>query len=126
MSLLRSFRAWLLAAVAVAALVLVNAPATDSTAARVAHLESLVRCPSCENISVAESNATSAVAVRALINREVRAGKSDTEILTGLESTYGTAIILSPPARGWGVVLWLAPVGVMVGLAAWWILRRRA
>ena len=61
------------------------APATDGAQARIAHLETLVKCPACEDLSVAQSNATSAIAVRHEIARRVRAGESDNQILTSLE-----------------------------------------
>ena len=124
MRLLRSFWLWAAAALAVVALVLVAAPGTSSRAARVAHLESLVRCPSCEDLSVAQSTSTSSLAVRHEIARLVAAGASDASILTRLESTYGSSILLSPPTSGIGVVLWLVPllgvlalIGVAVRLA---------
>jgi cytochrome c-type biogenesis protein CcmH len=101
----------------VIAAAVLSAPTTSSSAQRVAHLESLVRCPSCEDISVAQSNATSAIAVRHEIVAKVAAGKSDNEILTSLEAAYGTSILLSPPTSGLGVLLWAVPVaGVLVAL----------
>ncbi len=110
MNALRSFRLWALALVAVAALAFFSAPSAPSSASRVAHLETLVRCPSCEDISVAQSNATSAVAVRHEIEAKVSSGASDNQILTSLEATYGTSILLSPPTSGLGVLLWAVPV----------------
>jgi len=124
---LGSFRLWFAALVAVGALALVSAPSVSSAQARVAHLESLVRCPSCEDLSVAQSNATSAIAVRHEILQKVRHGQSDNEILTSLEATYGTAILLSPPTTGLGVILWVLPLAglvvlVLIGVRLW---RRR-
>ncbi len=98
----------------VAGLVVADQSSSVSVAARSAHLESLVRCPSCEDLSVAQSNATAAIAVRHEIERKVRAGESDTAILTSLEATYGTSILLSPSTAGLGAILWLGPV--LVGL----------
>jgi cytochrome c-type biogenesis protein CcmH/NrfF len=116
-SVLGSFRLWALALVVVIAAAVLSAPTTSSSAQRVAHLESLVRCPSCEDISVAQSNATSAIAVRHEIAAKIAAGKSDNEILTSLEAAYGTSILLSPPTSGLGVLLWAVPVsGVLVAL----------
>jgi cytochrome c-type biogenesis protein CcmH len=117
MRVLRSFRLWLVALVAVAGLVVASAPSVPAQSARIAHLESLVRCPSCEDISVAQSNATSAVAVRHEIEAKVRRGVSDTAILTSLEATYGTSILLSPPTSGLGVLLWVVPaLGVLLAV----------
>jgi cytochrome c-type biogenesis protein CcmH len=113
---LRSFRLWCLALVAVVALVLVAAPSAGTVQGRIAHLETLVKCPACEDISVAQSNATSAIAVRNEIAQRVRAGDSDSQILTSLESRYGTSILLSPPTSGIGALLWLAPMTALLAL----------
>lgn len=118
MSVLGSFRLWLVALVAVGAFVLVSAPNVPDAQARIAHLESLVRCPSCEDLSVAQSNATSAIAVRHEIAQKVHHGSSDDQILTSLENTYGTSILLSPPTTGLGALLWILPLALVVVLAA--------
>ncbi len=117
MKVLTSFRLWALALVVVGVFAFVNTPTSPSTLSRIAHLESLVKCPSCEDLSVAQSNATSAVAVRNEIATKVRAGESDNQILTSLEDVYGTSILLSPSTTGLGVVLWLAPLLVLVVVA---------
>ena len=75
-----------------------------------------VKCPACEDISVAQSTATSAVAVRHEIAQRVRAGASDSQILTSLEATYGTSILLSPSTTGLGSLLWLVPVAALVAM----------
>jgi cytochrome c-type biogenesis protein CcmH/NrfF len=54
------------------------------------------------------------VAVRDEIARRVHAGQSDDVISTSLESRYGTAILLSPPVVGVGVLLWAVPVALLV------------
>jgi len=114
--ILRSFWLWAAAMVIVFAFAL-SLPATQSSAAtRIAHLESLVKCPSCEDLSVAQSNATTAVAVRHEIAADVAAGKSDDQILTSIEDAYGPSILLSPPTSGLGVLLWVVPLAVVVAL----------
>ncbi len=112
---------FLAALVVVAIAVAVVNPHAPSAAARVAHLETLVRCPSCEDLSVAQSTSTSSLAVRHEITRLVAAGVNDSSILTRLESTYGPSVLLSPPTSGIGVVLWLVPllgVLVLIGVGA--------
>jgi cytochrome c-type biogenesis protein CcmH len=95
---------------------------SSSTERRIAHLESIVRCPACEGLSVAQSNATSSIAVRHEIERRVKAGDSDTSILTSLQERYGSAILLTPSSRGLGAVLWIVPfAAVALGL---FVLRR--
>ena len=128
MRIVKSFGLFLAALVAVAVLVGLASPSTSTRAARVAHLESLVRCPSCEDLSVAQSNATSSIAVRREIASRVAKGDSDSQILTSLESVYGPTILLSPSTGGIGALLWLAPAGagLVLVLVGWRLWRRRA
>ena len=116
MRVLRSFRLWCVALVCVVAVVLISAPSATGQQSRILHLETLVKCPACEDISVLQSNATSAVAVRHEIAQRVRAGASDSQILTSLEATYGTSILLSPSTSGLGSLLWLVPVAALVAM----------
>lgn len=127
MSVVRSFGLWAVALVAVIAWVGLNSSPAPRDASRIAHLESLVRCPACADLSVAQSNATSALAVRHEIATRVHAGASDTQILTSLERTYGTSILLSPPTSGLGALLYAAPLSAaaLVGVLAVRIARRR-
>lgn len=114
MKILKSFWTWLAACVVVVALSFASAPSASTSSSRIAHLETLVKCPSCEDLSVAISNSTSAIAVRNQISADVHRGKSDNQILTSLENTYGTQILLSPSTSGIGAILWLAPLGVVL------------
>jgi cytochrome c-type biogenesis protein CcmH len=123
---LRSFWLWLAAAIVVIVVAFLAAPSASSTQQRINHLESLVKCPACEDLSVAESNATSAIAVRHEIVLKVQQGESDTAILTSLEDSYGTSILLSPSTSGIGSLLWVLPViVVIVGVGAYLRLVRR-
>ncbi len=122
---LGAFRLWLVALVAVLALALVTGPTTSGPAQRIAHLESLVKCPSCQDLSVAQSNSSSALAVRHEIVSMVHQGQSDTQILTAIEAAYGSSVLLSPSTSGVGVLLWLVPSGVFVGLAVTFVALRR-
>jgi cytochrome c-type biogenesis protein CcmH len=117
-ALARSFTLWCVALVAVGALAVALAPRAAGDGARIARLESLVRCPSCEDLSVAQSNATAAIAVRHEIVADVRRGLSDNRILTSLEDVYGTSILLSPPTSGIGALLWIGPALVGIGVVA--------
>ena len=120
-----SFLVWLVALALVAVLAFVSAPTTSSAAQRVAHLETLVKCPSCQDLSVAQSTSSSSLAVRHEIEGMVAKGDSDSQILTTIEDAYGTSILLSPSTAGWGALLWLVPTAVVVGLAATGVVLRR-
>jgi cytochrome c-type biogenesis protein CcmH len=124
---LRSFTLWSVSLVAVLALVLVTQGSTSSQQSRIARLETLVKCPACDDISVAQSNATSAIAVRHEITQRVMTGASDNAILTSLESRYGSSILLSPSTSGVGILLWAVPLAVVAAavIAALRLARRR-
>lgn len=114
MTRLRSFSFFVVIAVSFFAAVVFYQPKGDPVEDRISHLTHIVRCPSCEALSVAQSNATSSLAIRREIDHKVRAGISDTEILTSLQARYGERILLSPSSRGVGVILWLVPVIALV------------
>jgi cytochrome c-type biogenesis protein CcmH len=87
---------------------------------RAAALESGVRCPSCTDLSVSESNATTAIAVRHQIESMVAAGRSDADIDQALVSEYGQTILLVPPDTGGVPLIWIIPIvlgaGALVGV----------
>ena len=77
-------------------------------------IDALVRCPSCEGISVADSSASTAVAIRHAVAARVRAGQSDGRIDAFLVSRYGPGILLRPPTHGWTAWVWVLPPGALV------------
>jgi cytochrome c-type biogenesis protein CcmH len=99
--------------------------APPTTGQRVSALEAGVRCPACTDLSVAESNTTSAIAVRHQIESMVAAGRSDAAIDQVLVSEYGQTILLVPPNAGGFPLLWVIPIVcgaaalVGVGLVFW-------
>jgi len=89
-----------------------------STSNRTAVLFAEVKCPSCEDLSVAQSTAPSSLAVRQTIERLVADGKTNQQILDALVAVYGTTILLSPPTHGVALLVWIFPVVVAVTMLA--------
>jgi cytochrome c-type biogenesis protein CcmH len=85
-------------------------------AQREAALAAVIRCPTCEDLSVADSDTTSAAAVRHAIDQQVTAGKSDQQIEQFLVGRYGGEILLRPPTKGLSLAVWLVPL--LAGVAA--------
>ncbi len=110
---------WGLALVALAVLLTygsLDGAAAPSDAERAAIIARSLRCPQCAGESVAESNVSVAREIRADIARRVDAGQSDDEIRAAYAALYGEAVLLTPPARGIGSLVWIAPA--IVGLTA--------
>lgn len=92
-----------------------RAPAgPEAPAARSERLAAKVRCPTCNGLSAAESDAAASVAVREEIDRRVAAGEDDGTILRFFVARYGEDILLTPPASGLGAVVWALPVVALV------------
>jgi len=115
----RRFPWWtLFGVVAVIALVIgsgVLGSSAPTAGQRALAIETDIRCPSCEDLSVAQSSAPTAVAVRATVQRQIAEGRSDQQIESYLESRYGASIELDPPASGWTLLVWLVPLLAGVG-----------
>ena len=103
---------------------------TPTTSQRAAAIEAGVRCPSCTDVSVADSDATTAIAVRHEIVSMVAAGASTADIDQTLVSEYGQSILLVPPDSGGIPVLYVVPlvlgVGAVVGVGLLFWRRSRA
>jgi len=87
-----------------------------SAATRVAAIESVIRCPSCEDISVAQSSSSAAIAARQQVRAMVAAGRSDAQIERSFVARYGPTILLRPGTSGLVGLVWLLPA--LAGAAA--------
>jgi cytochrome c-type biogenesis protein CcmH len=116
----RRWGPWLLlACVVVVALVVGTRPAgrPPTQAERVQHIASQLRCPVCEGQTVADSAALISRDIRAAIQERVAAGQPDQQIIAFVVHHYpGT--LLTPPARGVGMIVWALPVLAFVAAAA--------
>ncbi len=77
-------------------------------------ISSLIRCPVCQGLSVADSPATSAVAMKDEVRRLLAAGYSGDQVLAYFETSYGEFIRLEPKARGFNLVVWIAPLAFLL------------
>jgi len=73
-----------------------------------------LRCPVCQNLSVADSPSVLAREMRASIEDRLRAGESPSQIRASFVASYGDWILLDPPARGINLVAWLAPAALLL------------
>jgi cytochrome c-type biogenesis protein CcmH len=86
-----------------------------SNRARAAGLEAAIRCPSCADLSVAESSSSAAVAARHQIAAMVAAGQTDQQIEQSFVARYGSTILLRPGTSGLIGLVWFIPVLAAAG-----------
>ena len=82
---------------------------------RYKQLSAELRCPKCQNQNIADSNAPIAQDLRKLLYKQLEAGASDEEILDYMVSRYGEFVRYKPRFSGVTLMLWLMPVGLLLG-----------
>ncbi len=93
---------------------------------RVREIASGLRCPVCQNLSVADSPSRLAGEMRTEIETQLLAGRTPEAVRAYFVERYGEWVLLAPPRRGLNLVPWLVPVvGVIAGIAIWLVLVRR-
>lgn len=95
--------------------------------ARVRALAKTLRCPVCQSESILESRASTAREMMVILREMAEAGKTDAEITTFFRDRYGDFVMLAPPARGAGGLVWAVPLVLLCagGLVLVAGLRRR-
>jgi cytochrome c-type biogenesis protein CcmH len=73
-----------------------------------------LKCPICQNESVADSPSWVAQQMRAIIRQQIQQGKSDQEIIQYFQQRYGNGIIWAPQWQGFGLLTWLVPVALLL------------
>lgn len=81
---------------------------------RVRAIGESIACPTCAGQSVSDSNAPAAKNIRTEIVRRIEAGQTDDEIRSEIAGLYGDEVLLTPPRRGVGGLVWFLPVAFFV------------
>ena len=90
---------------------------------RVTDLAHELRCLVCQNQTLADSNAPLAVDLRGQIREQLKAGKSEREVMDFMVQRYGDFVLYRPPFKASTLALWLGPFALLA-LGAWLLLRR--
>ena len=95
--------------------------------ARYEDLIAEVRCVTCQNQNIKDSNAFIASDLRREIRRLITEGKSDAEVKEFLVTRYGDFVLYRPRFEGKTLVLWIAPVLFLLfaGVALSRVIRHR-
>ncbi|HSQ09448.1 MAG TPA: cytochrome c-type biogenesis protein [Burkholderiaceae bacterium] len=81
---------------------------------RLVDLSAQLRCLVCQNQSIAESNAELAVDLRNQINEQIKAGRSDKEIVDFMTTRYGDFVLYRPPFKAATALLWIGPIALLL------------
>ncbi|OBX10691.1 cytochrome c-type biogenesis protein [Gallibacterium genomosp. 3] len=83
-----------------------------------------LRCPQCQNNNIADSNALVATDMRAKVLELLQQGKTKQEIVDYMVARYGNFVTYDPPVTASTIILWLAPLALLL-IGVVMLLRRR-
>ena len=121
-------RAYALVAFVVALLV-AAAPAAATPSP--SDLEAEFVCPTCKT-TLDQSDSPIARRMKQMIRSSLAEGKTEKQIRDELVAQFGPAVVAEPPKKGFDLLAWLVPLGILaagavgVGAVAWGWRRRRA
>jgi cytochrome c-type biogenesis protein CcmH len=92
-----------------------GSPVSDESVVhdRAGALAAELRCPVCQGLSAADSQAEAAVAMRTRAEQLVREGYTDAQIRAWFVDRYGEWVLLEPPREGRHWIVWLGPLLVL-------------
>jgi cytochrome c-type biogenesis protein CcmH len=88
--------------------------ADDSQRQRYDELASVLRCPKCQNQNIAESSSPIASDLRGEIQRMLREGRSNEQIIGFMVSRYGDFVLYDPPLSSRTALLWFGPAALLL------------
>jgi len=95
--------------------------------ARAREISQELRCVVCQNQSIDDSDAPLAADLRAIVRERLIAGDTNEEVMAYVVARYGNFVLLKPPVDVQTLLLWGAPLLVLIpgGLGLALYLRRR-
>ena len=96
--------------------------------ARLKAMSSELRCLVCQNTTLADSTAPLAEDLRKEIREQLRAGKSDQEVIDYLVARYGDFVRYRPPVNNETALLWFGPFLLLIigGFVLYRVLKKHA
>ena len=116
---------------AVLACAVLAAPAAAAAAPSPSDLEAEFVCPTCKT-TLDQSDSPIARRMKQMIRTRLAEGATEAQIRGALVAQFGPAVVAEPPKRGFDLLAWLVPLGILaagavgVGAIAWGWRRRRS
>jgi cytochrome c-type biogenesis protein CcmH len=110
---------------ALAALVLAAPAAACAPKASQAYLETRLVCITCHT-TLDESDSPFAVEMKNEIARQVKACRTNSQIIESMVSEFGPTVLSTPQTHGFDLIAWVLPLGgILLGAAALGVGARR-
>ncbi len=107
-----------LALAALAALVLAAPAAACKQQGSQAYLETRLVCITCHT-TLDESSSTFAIEMKQEIARQIKACRTNSQIIDSMVSQFGPAVLSTPQTHGFDLIAWVLPLGgILLGAAA--------
>jgi cytochrome c-type biogenesis protein CcmH len=90
---------------------------------RVTSLAHELRCLVCQNQTLADSSAPLAQDLRNQIREQLKAGKTERDVIDFMVARYGDFVLYRPPFKATTAALWTGPF-LLLALGAWLLVRR--
>lgn len=81
-----------------------------------------LRCLVCQNESIAESRADFSNDIRRIIRDQIKANKTDDEIIEFLVDRYGDFVLYNPPMKASTLFLWFGPLIFLI-FSTWFLIK---
>ncbi len=96
--------------------------------ARLKAMSQELRCLVCQNTTLADSSAPLAEDLRKEIREQLRAGKTDKEVIDYLVARYGDFVRYRPPVNNETALLWFGPFLILIigGFVLYRVLKKHA
>ncbi len=86
-----------------------------------------LRCPTCQGMSILESDAAFSVQIKNAVKEKIREGMPKDKILDFFTQRYGPWILRQPPKTGFNAIAWIFPLSLMIlgPLGVWFFVWRK-
>ena len=92
----------------------------------VREVSSELRCVVCQGVSIEDSPSTLAQEMRSVVREQLAAGRSPDQVKAYFVERYGEWVLLRPQASGLNLLVYLLPIAVIAGGAAFIFMKARS